>query len=169
MASPIGQTVVQVKGIKRLARNVSRLPISITRESKKFRELYARDWQKELKRKAPIGATGKLKESIKVMPGKSDNEIIVTIESPYAFPQAFGQRPHGVYASQGHPGTATLGEWIRFKGGTPIGGFFKYNIKRPAYGAGFYNRTEKLMFKRLKKNAVDGVKAAIKNAGFKKA
>lgn len=158
-------TRVHIKNLDRVSKNVSRLPISIIRESKRFRELYAGDWQKQLRIRAPV-ASGQLKASIKVMPGKKDNEIIVIIDSPYAFPQAMGYSPHFVHRSMGQPGSGyTMGEWARSKG-LPEKEF--YFVRRPGpVGSGFYSRTEKLMFKRLKKYGVAGVKAAIKKAGFK--
>jgi len=161
---PIGRTVIHVKGLDRVALNVSRLPISIARESKKFRRAYAADWQRQLKLRAPVGVTGKLKESIKVMPGKKDNEIIVEINSPYGFPQAFGFAAHLVHKSMSWPGTATMGQWAAKKG-LPDTDF--YWVKKPSYGHGFYNRTELLMFKRLHWYGVAAVKQAIKDAGFK--
>jgi len=163
------QTVIHIKNLDKVIRNVSRLPISIARESKRFRKLYAEDWQKQLKLRAPV-ATGQLKDSIKVKPGKKDNEIMVTIDSPYGIFQGIGYTPHAVHESWTRGGGYTMGEWARAKGlpeqewyWVKGGGQYEYL----PVGSGFYARTELLMLKRLQKYGVAAVKQAIKDAGFK--
>ena len=159
-----GQTVIRVIGLNETIRAIRNLPMSIARESKQFRKAYAEDWQRQLKLRAPI-ASGQLKESIKVMPGKKDNETIVSIDSPYGAPQAMGFRPHWVHESMGQPGSGyTMGDWAQSKG-LPAKEF--YFVRKPSPGTGFYDKTENLMLNRLQKYSVDGVKAAIKKAGFK--
>jgi len=157
----VGETVIRIKGLGRVQKSLARLPISIQRESKQFRRLYAAEFQRQLKLRAPV-ASGQLRANINVKPGSKENEITVNVDSPYARFQGIGFTPHWVHESMGQPGSGyTIGEWARAKG-MPDSEF--YFVRKSAQ---FYIKTQNYMLSKLQKDGVTAVKQAIKDAGFK--
>ena len=163
MPSPIGETRIIVRGMGRVKRKLARLPLSISRESKRFRRMYAADFEKQLKLRAPV-ASGQLRASINVKPGTKENEITINVDSPYARFQGLGFTPHWIHGSMGQPGSGyRMEDWIESKGyPTSRSGF--YFVRKSAQ---FYIKAQQLMLARLQKYGVTAVKQAIKDAGFK--
>lgn len=87
---------IEIRGLNKLNNYFIKLGPELNRQVIKTQKEFASFVQKSAKLRAPQGPTGALKNSIKVYPGKK-NEIRVTVESPYAYFQEFGFRPHLIF------------------------------------------------------------------------
>ena len=98
---------VQIKGVKRVNKFYTLLPISMEKEIISKSEEFMRRVQKSAKLRAPR-FTGRLAESIKVIKNKK-NEIKIIVDSPYGAFQEYGFKPHFIHSDMSDRIGGTVG------------------------------------------------------------
>lgn len=98
---------VQIKGLKRTNKFLAQLPASMNKEIIKASDIFMKFVQKSAKLRAPR-MTGRLAESIKLRKTKK-NEIRIMVDSPYAYFQEFGFRPHWIHSDMSDRMGGTVG------------------------------------------------------------